>query len=257
MTPHRQANYYSHDGKSPALQQRGYHHAADTKLTRIIPSAREDSLMRCILSQRDTCDTSSEIDFNRTITTFSRVGCSNQNATFLASSSRSIGIISSRVQMPRSSQMNPECGCDHRDACNHHHRNQHSPAGAIDASHEFSVSSVQLRRVGQFQCTEHYRSFVPKRVKLSVRLDGSTTKRSVTSSPTLRQCSGQQTRRRALPMRSASCGESPVLFGPPNAISAGSVTGRAMLSLRSSARSCAVTGCGTRKPFRANDRRVA
>ena len=51
MTPHGKAHHIVHCWNSPASYEEGYSTAADTGLTRTIPSAREDSLTHCIVFQ--------------------------------------------------------------------------------------------------------------------------------------------------------------------------------------------------------------
>jgi hypothetical protein len=99
-----QANHVaSHDGNSPALQQRRYSNAARTRLTRINLGARENSLMRRIVCQSDTAHASFCVSFFRRIADFSRVGCLNQSTTLRISASNSIDIASSPVSMSEGS----------------------------------------------------------------------------------------------------------------------------------------------------------
>jgi hypothetical protein len=93
MTPLVEANHNSHDDNSLARRQCRGLNAPYTRMTRKNGRAREDSLMRRIVSQRGTANSSYFASSLRKITTFSRGGCCSQTLILRNSASSSVDIL--------------------------------------------------------------------------------------------------------------------------------------------------------------------
>lgn len=127
MTPHGKAHHIVHCWNSPASYEEGYSTAADTGLTRTIPSAREDSLTRCIVSQNGSLSRTRD---GSDLHSFRALRVRNHTMMLRSNASISIDIAASRSR-------------------------------ASSGSSFSSLVAFMLLRMrgggGQFRCTEHCR----------------------------------------------------------------------------------------------------